>query len=647
MGASTRRRAAAAAAWCAVALLEQAATVFPAAPDVAIQSISASLAPAPQDGWLRLSTPNFDIVGPTSEANLRQVGARLERFRQALGRLLPHANLAAARPARIVVFPTHAAYEPFKPLYEGKAKSLVEGHALSAAGRTYMMLTTEGGDLGVIYHEYVHVLVHTMLAGAPMWFDEGLAEFYSTFEVTPRGVAQVGTAPRSHLLLLRRQALLPLTTLLAADHESPLYNESDKASAFYAQSWALVHYLLLGHEGRHAARLAAFVARLGEGEPLDRACEEELGTTPDLLERDLADYVAHDTFARQSIELGDAPAGLDVTPVVPVTPADAHATLGDVLFLMGRVADAEGQLRAALSRDPSYVPAHSVLGQLLAETDRPGEAQSHLERAIASPAATWLTHLTYATVLMTERPPGATSPADAAIERSLRRAIALNPSAAEPYGQLAWLKAQSPRTMREAGSLADDALARAPGDEAIQLLRAQVLVNTRRYADARPLVARLTRANDASVRRQALDILDKLDALASATAGRTAADVGLVAVSAADTSGGIVIFRTLGPGEQRAAGWLASVDCTVDGVVFAGRTKSGAFRLRARRLEDVQLLTYSTRRRGLACGERLGTAVVVVTYTGGRVGSTGLTGRAVAIEFPPVGYTPRERGGQR
>jgi tetratricopeptide (TPR) repeat protein len=596
---------------------------------------------APQEGWLRLSTPHFDIAGPSAEASLRNVGERLERFRQALQRMLPQGVLADTRPARIIVFPTHASYEPFKPLYEGKPKSLVEGHAVSAAGRTYMLLTTEGeGQLGVIYHEYVHVLLHGRLAGTPTWFDEGLAELYSTFEATADGRAVVGAAPPGHLAVLRRQPLLPIATLAAVDHASALYNEDDKATTFYAQSWALVHYLLLGYDGRDAAGVGAFVRRLAAGEPIDRAAES-LGTTAEQLERDLARYVARDVLPREWIALGEPLASVEDAALAPVAPADAHALLGDVLFLTGRAPDAEAQLRTALSRDPSHAPAHAALGQLLAERDRPAEARTHLERAIASPSATWLTHLAYATVLIESRPPAlGTSPDDLTIERSLRRAIALNPDAAEPYGQLAWLKAQSPRTIDEAAALADEALARAPGDEALALLRAQVLVNAHRYGDARPLLVRLARANDDVVRQQAGEVLRKLTALETATAGRTAADAGLRPPASAASDHGILLFRALGPGERRAVGWLSGVTCTPEGVIFTGRTPRAPFTMRAPRLGDVQLFTYSEARRGLRCGERLPGVVAVVTYTAGRSRPSGLVGRAVAIEFPPPGYEP-------
>jgi hypothetical protein len=37
--------------------------------------------------------------------------------------------------------------------------------------------------------------------------------------------------------------MIPLTTLFTVDHNSPYYHQEDKGSIFYAESWALTHYL--------------------------------------------------------------------------------------------------------------------------------------------------------------------------------------------------------------------------------------------------------------------------------------------------------------------------------------------------------------------------------------------------------------------
>ena len=379
----------------------------------------------------------------------------------------------------MIVFPTHAAYEPFTPLYRGQSRRNVVGHAVSAPTVNYLVLTIEGDpDLRVIYHEYVHILLNATMAGAPAWFQEGLAEFYSTFQATEDGRAQIGNVLRDHVLRLRHEPLLPLATLVTVDHDSPLYNEQDKASMFYAESWALVHYLLLGDGARDDTRLARFVSRLADGVPLARACAEVLQTTPETLQQDLLRYLHADAFVRQVVPVTSSEPVDTLSDVGRVPPAEAHTALGDVLHLMRRSAEAEAQLAVALARDPDFAPAHAAMGQVLLALGRPADARAHLVRAIGSPSATWVTHFTYAAVLIEQRQPLATdapAPEDPVIERALRRAMALNPDAAEPYGRLAWLKAQVSATLPEADALIREGLARAPGNESLGLVRAIVL----------------------------------------------------------------------------------------------------------------------------------------------------------------------------
>lgn len=62
--------------------------------------------------------------------------------------------------------------------------------------------------------------------------------------------------------MLRQNALLPLEQLLTVDHSSALYNEGQRRSIFYAQSWAMVHMFMTAEpnrskEFRQDIRLAA------------------------------------------------------------------------------------------------------------------------------------------------------------------------------------------------------------------------------------------------------------------------------------------------------------------------------------------------------------------------------------------------------
>ena len=66
--------------------------------------------------------------------------------------------------------------------------------------------------LRTIFHEYVHLVIDNVSDGLPLWLNEGLAEYYSTFLVDAAGTgALVGRAIPAHLELLthRRHLSIP------------------------------------------------------------------------------------------------------------------------------------------------------------------------------------------------------------------------------------------------------------------------------------------------------------------------------------------------------------------------------------------------------------------------------------------------------
>src|SRR5262249_6039618 len=56
--------------------------------------------------------------------------------------------------------------------------------------------------------------------------------------------ADIGHPIVRHVQLLRER-FLPVAQLLAVDETSALYNEGERRSIFYAEAWALTHYLLM------------------------------------------------------------------------------------------------------------------------------------------------------------------------------------------------------------------------------------------------------------------------------------------------------------------------------------------------------------------------------------------------------------------
>jgi hypothetical protein len=73
----------------------------------------------------------------------------------------------------------------------------------------------------------------------------------------------MGVANPALIEELRHNKLIPLDVLFHVDASSPYYNEENKVSVFYAESWALTHYLMIGD--KHRQMLLDYASALASG----------------------------------------------------------------------------------------------------------------------------------------------------------------------------------------------------------------------------------------------------------------------------------------------------------------------------------------------------------------------------------------------
>ena len=132
----------------------------------------------------------------------------------------------------------------------------VDGFFVDGADTNYITMNVEAGEQAfpVVFHEFSHLLLNGAFAQAPLWFNEGLAEYFSTFEVTNDGRrALIGKPIGRHVALLRERRL-KLSQLFAIGPGSKEYTrEGIERELLYAQSWALVHYARHAEQRRFAS----------------------------------------------------------------------------------------------------------------------------------------------------------------------------------------------------------------------------------------------------------------------------------------------------------------------------------------------------------------------------------------------------------
>ncbi len=448
-----------------------------------------------KDSWISVRTKNFYLIGNGGEKDVRNVGLKLEQFREVFTRLFPNMRFNTPVPTTVVVFKSHDSYAPFKP------GPNIAGYFQPGSDVNYITLTTEVRRLpdqfsvsgqqdafSIIFHEYTHLLVENTFADVPLWFNEGLAEYYSTFSITDDQKVRLGTPIGTHVLLLRQSKMLPLRTLFKVDHKSPHYNESNKQGIFYAQSWALMHYLIIGKAGK-VEQLGKFMELLIAKTPLEQAFQQAFGTSMEVMEKELRDYVKKDRYNvldghfENKIEL-------DTTnQAAPLTEAEALGYLGDLLA-HSRRKDAYTYLEKALKLDPNLGMAHASLGMLYFYEGKVKEAQASLERAVAANSQNYLAHYYYAFTLSRggESINGFTPEVAAKIREHLQKAIALRPDYPEPYSLLAFVSVITGQGLDEAIASMKRVLSISPGRHDFMNMLAQLYMRKQDFKAARPLL---------------------------------------------------------------------------------------------------------------------------------------------------------------
>ena len=155
---------------------------------VGLFAVAVGLASPAAAEWRRIDSPNFVVVGDVPARALSDVALKFEGFREALTRALTERPTSTPVPTVIVVFPTDKAFVPFKPIPHAKPVSM-SGMFVARPDINYAAVVMDGKSdaLAAVFHEYAHVVIANTTRNAPMWLSEGLAEYYSTYELGKDG----------------------------------------------------------------------------------------------------------------------------------------------------------------------------------------------------------------------------------------------------------------------------------------------------------------------------------------------------------------------------------------------------------------------------------------------------------------------------
>jgi Tfp pilus assembly protein PilF len=433
---------------------------------------------AASEAWLELQSPHFTVVTDANEKQARHIADQFERMRWVFQTLFPKLNVDPAAPIVVIAVKDKKGFQELEPeAYLAKGQIDLTGLFLHGPDKNYILVRLDGQDehpFATVYHEYTHVQLSSAAEWLPLWLNEGLAEFFQNTDIRDKEV-NLGQPSVNDILYLRQQRLLPLATLFQVDASSPYYHEEQKGSVFYAESWALTHYLEMTDKQANTHRLGDYVELLSKYQDPVTAAAQAFGDLQQL-QKNLDAYVAN---ARYQYFRMTASTTIDPSKfqVKALTLPQANAIRADLLAYNQRTKDARALLDTVLRDDPNNTLAHETMGYLSFRQGDRDAALKWYEQAVKLDSQSYLAHFYYAAISMQ----GGGTDHDAQVEASLRQAINLNPAFAPSYDRLAVFYGMRHKQLDEAHTLSLRAIQLDPSNISYRMNDANVLLEASQY----------------------------------------------------------------------------------------------------------------------------------------------------------------------
>ena len=351
--------------------------------------------PAADEQWLLGRTRHFTLISSAGEKRTRAIAADLETLAAALAQLTPKFSTSSPAPTRVFLFSRRSEVQPYFDVLINRRDANVTGVFVSQKTGGSMIVKTGSGwpTETTPYHELVHSLIANSGAHPPLWLEEGTAEYFSNADLRSKSI-RAGEPVRVHVEALRRGTRIPLDQLFGVVRESDAYNVPSGQHVFYAESWAIVDWLMRTDE----RAFYRFFQDVDEGTPVETALRNRYDKSLGDLERAIGPYSSPRISSGITINVPTT----DVS--VTLSPLDRASLLYELGRFLGGIedlsAEAERHFREALVVDPKHARSIAALGLLRVNDKRYDEAAPWFERALAADPNDAEIYLEYAEALL-------------------------------------------------------------------------------------------------------------------------------------------------------------------------------------------------------------------------------------------------------
>ena len=382
--------------------------------------ISASAPAAQPSPWLEVHSTHFTVITDAGEKKGREIALRFEQMRAVFGMMLGKERLVQAVPLTILAFSNDKSYYQLAPLIHVPAIASgqintqagdvpdnvrpidVPGFFLRGDDQDFIVLNLlEDESWRAVAHDFAAMLLNYNYPPAQGWFDDGLAEYFSTIRVDNKHVemgsdpAPVPTAAKdsagnqqqppsakakSLTDLLNEEVWLPLPVLFTMKHDLSTRNPGSRRTLYYAESWMVMHYLI--NQKKLPETGTYFGLVLNQHVPVEEAIQKAYGMSSTEMQKAVKDYFHAQTGLLLASAASRAP-GAGTGPMMsfpdPVGPDDSVITSKPFLEDDERALYAEVEVRIPDRRDTGLQELH-VLASTPNLADKKFESKNQEKR---------------------------------------------------------------------------------------------------------------------------------------------------------------------------------------------------------------------------------------------------------------------------
>ena len=467
---------------------------------------------ASKDTWIEVRSPNFTVISNAGEKEARKIADQFEQFREVFHNSFPKLRVDLGKPLIIFAVKNEDSLKTLLPAYwELKGHAHPAGLYAPGEDRHFVALRTNletENPYQVVYHEYTHAIMNLNFRGLPIWLGEGLAEFFGNSTIHEKDV-EIGKISPYHLQVLQQERLIPIESLLLADAQSPYYNEQNRVSVFYAESWAIVHYLLLDPDARKRQLLFTFLSAWDASGNQLEAAQKAFGDLKEF-SKAMERYARQQTFyvGRVNTSIHSDPKSY-ASRVMPSAELDANRALFYVHTQ--RPKEAMAAIDEALQADPNLPLAYEAQG-LLAYSQREFlVAEEAFTRAIELHSTSYFPYYFAAEAQLRHGLP--TEERAPKLIAFLEKTVQMNPQFAPAYAALSSIYSMRPETREKALVEGRKAIELEPGNLTFATSYGYVLLNAGKSADAKVFAARIQEVAKTPAERE--NVQELLSAIAS------------------------------------------------------------------------------------------------------------------------------------